>query len=167
MTHLNIAHQRLQNQLITRQTFEKASDVVRWLGAVQSQDYAAAKWALGLRVQNSTDEIIEQAFASGAILRTHVMRPTWHFVSPADIRWMLALTAPRVKSAIAYYDRTLGLDDTVFTQSNALLAKALQGGKQLTRTELVSVLQQADIATDNLQRIGHIIMRAELDGIIC
>src|SRR5438034_1155848 len=167
MTHLNIAHQRLHNQFITQQTFEKAGDVLRWLGAVQAQDYAAAKWALGLRTQNSTDNLIEQAFTDGTILRTHVMRPTWHFVLPADIRWMLALTAPRVLSTIAYYDRTLELDDAVFTQSNAVLAKALQGGKQLTRTELVSVLQQAGIATDNLQRIGHILMHAELDGIIC
>jgi hypothetical protein len=167
MTHLNIAHQRLHNQLINQRTFEKADDVVRWLGAVQAQDYAAAKWALGLRMQNSTDDIIEQAFTDGTILRTHVMRPTWHFVLPADIRWMLALTAPRVIAASAYYYRTLGLDDTVFTHSNAMLAKALQGGKQLTRAELASVLQRAGIATDNLQRIGQIIMRAELDGIIC
>src|SRR5437667_10268745 len=98
MTHEDIAHQRLHNQLITQQTFEKAGDVVRWLCAVQAQDYAAAKWALGLRMQNSTDEIIEQAFTNGTILRTHVMRPTWHFVLPADIRWMLALTAPRVNA---------------------------------------------------------------------
>jgi hypothetical protein len=167
MTNLDIAQQRLHNQLITGQTFEKPDDVVKWLCAVQAQDYAAAKWALGLRMQNSTDDLIEQAFTDGTILRTHVMRPTWHFVLPADIRWMLALTAPRVKGAIAYYDRTHGLDDTVFTQTNALLAKALQGGKQLTRAEFVPVLQQAGIATDNLQRIGHVIMHAELDGIIC
>jgi hypothetical protein len=96
MAHVDIAHQRLHNQLTTRQPFEKASDVVRWLGAGQSQDYAAAKWALGLRVHNSTDDMIEQAFTDGTILRTHVMRPTWHFVLPADMRWMLALTAPRV-----------------------------------------------------------------------
>src|SRR6266581_6267053 len=167
MTHEDIAHQRLHNQFITQQTFEKAGDVLRWLGAVQAQDYAAAKWALGLRMQNSTDEIIEQAFTDGTILRTHVMRPTWHFVLPADIRWMLALTAPRVLATIAYYDRTLGLDDTVFTHTNTVLAKALQGGKQLTRDELASVLQQAGIATDNLQRTGHVLMHAELDGIIC
>src|SRR6266568_4837740 len=167
MTHLNIAHQRLHNQFIAQQAFEKADDVVRWLGAVQAQDYAAAKWALGLRMQNSTDDLIEQAFTDGTILRTHVMRPTWHFVLPADIRWMLALTAPRVLATIAYYDRTLELDDAVFSQSNAVLAKALQGGKQLTRAELFSELQQAGIATDNLQRIGHILMHAELDGIIC
>ena len=167
MTNLEIAHQRLHNQLVTQQTFEKADDVVRWLCAVQAQDYAAAKWALGLRMQNSTDDLIEQAFTDGTILRTHILRPTWHFVLPADIRWMLALTAPHVIAASTYYYRTLGLDDTVFTLSNNVLAKALQGGKQFTRAELASVLQQAGIATDNLQRIGQIIMRAELDGIIC
>jgi DNA glycosylase AlkZ-like len=167
MTNFEIAYQRLHNQLIARQVFEKAEDVVRWLCAVQAQDYAAAKWALGLRVQNSTDDIIEQAFTDGTILRTHVMRPTRHFVLPADIRWMLALTAPRVIAASAYYYRTLGLDDTVFTHSNTVLAKALQGGRQLTRAELASVLQQVGIATHNVQRTGQIIMRAELDGIIC
>jgi hypothetical protein len=165
--HMNIAHQRLHNQLITQRTFEKTADVVRWLGAVQSQDYAAAKWALGLRVQNSTDEIIEQAFADGAILRTHVMRPTWHFVSPADICWLLALTAPRVNAGNASWYRRLELDDALFMRSNAVLAKALQGGKQLTRAELMSVLQRAGIATDDLQRFTYIIMRAELDGIVC
>jgi Winged helix DNA-binding domain len=167
MTNLEIAHQRLHNQLIAHQTFEKAEDVVRWMCAVQAQDYAAAKWAIGLRMQNSTDSIIEQAFTEGTILRTHILRPTWHFVLPADIRWMLALTAPRVIAASANYYRTLGLDDTLFSRSNAVMAKALQGGRQLTRAELASVLQQAGIATDNLQRIGQIIMRAELDGIIC
>jgi hypothetical protein len=167
MTNFEIAQQRLHNQFITRQTFEKASDVVRWLCAVQAQDYAAAKWALGLRMQNSTDTFIEQSFNEGTILRTHVMRPTWHFVLPADIRWMLALTTPRVIAATAYYYRTLGLDDAFFSHSNAVLAKALQGGKQLTRAELASELKQASIAIDNLQRVGQIIMRAELDGIIC
>ncbi len=167
MTNLDIAHQRLHNQLITRRTFEKPGDVVEWLGAVQAQDYAAAKWAVGLRLQGTTDDDIEQAFTRGAILRTHLMRPTWHFVSPADIRWILALTAPRVNAVNAYYYRKLALDDAVFMHSNAVLAKALQGGKQLTRPELASVLQQAGIATDDLQRFTHIMMRAELDGIVC
>ncbi len=167
MTNLNIAYQRLHNQLITQQTFEKAEDVVKWLGAVQAQDYAAAKWALGLRMQNSTDTFIEQAFTDGTILRTHVMRPTWHFVSPADIRWLLALTAPRVNAGNASWYRRLELDDALFMRSNAVLAKALQGGKQLTRAELASVLQQAGIAADELLRFTYIIMRAELDGIIC
>src|SRR6266849_969246 len=167
MTNLDIAHQRLHNQLITQRMFEKPGDVMQWRGAVQSQDYAAAKWALGLRLQGAIDESIEQAFAGGTILRTHVMRPTWHFVAPADIRWMLMLTALRVNALNAYYYRQLELDDAVFLHSNVVLAKALQGGKQLTRAELVTVLKLAGIASDNLLRFTHIMMRAELDGIVC
>jgi len=167
MTNRDIARQRLHNQLITRSTFEKPEDVVQWLGAVQAQDYAAAKWAVGLRLQGTTDDDIEQEFADGAILRTHLMRPTWHFVTPADIRWLLVLTAPRVHAVNAYWYRKLELDDAIIMSSSAVLAKALQGGKQLTRPELVSVLQQAGIATDDLQRFAYIMMRAELDGIVC
>src|SRR6266550_6526818 len=143
MINLDVAHRRLHNQHITRRTLETPQALVEWLGAVQAQDFAAAKWALGLRLQDVTDNDIEQAFADGAILRTHVMRPTWHFVSPADIRWVLALTAPRVNALNAQYYRRLELDDATFTRSNAALAKALQGGKQLTRSQLVPVLQQA------------------------
>jgi Winged helix DNA-binding domain len=167
MTNLDIAHRRLHNQLIIRPMFEKPEDIVGWLGAVQSQDYAAAKWALGLRSQGLTSDAIEQAFIDGSILRTHVMRPTWHFVTPADIRWMLALTAPRVNAFTAYYYRKLELDAAVFTCSNAALVKALQGSKQLTRPELVFALRQEGIASDDLLRFSHIIMHAELDGIIC
>src|SRR5260370_4370233 len=158
MTNLDIAHQRLDNQLITQRTFEKPGDVVQWLGAVQAQDYAAAKWAVGLRLQGMTSDDIEQAFAAGAILRTHLMRPTWHFVSPADIRWLLALTAPRVYAASAYWYRMLELDDALLKRSNAVLAKALQGEKQLTRQELVSELKFAGIATDNPLPCIYIIM---------
>ncbi len=167
MTTLDIAHLRLLNQHIAHAPFDRPEALVQWLGAVQAQDYAAAKWALGLRLQNVTADDIEQAFAAGAFLRTHVMRPTWHFVSPADIRWLLALTAPRVKAASAYWYRKLELDDAFFLRSNDVLTKALQGGQQRTRPELVLVLQQAGIATDDLQRMTYIMMRAELDGVVC
>ena len=166
MTNQNIAYQRLHNQLITQPAFAKLDDAVKWLGPVQAQDYAGAKWALGLRLPGATDNDIEQAFTDGVILRTHLMRPTWHFVSPADIRWIQALTAPRVNALSAYYYRKLELDDTVFSRCNAVLEKALQGGKQLTRSEILSVLGQAGIATDDL-RFTHIMMRAELDMVVC
>src|SRR5437667_11917146 len=167
MIPLDICGQRLASQHLTKQKIEKASEIVQLLGAVQAQDYSAAKWGIAQRTRSATDAELEKEISDGSILRTHVLRPTWHFVAPADIRWMLALTAPRVKSANAHYDRTLGLNDTVFTHSNAVLAKALQGGKQLTRAELVSVLQLAGIATSDLLQSTYIMMRAELDGIIC
>ena len=100
------------------------------------------------------------------------MRPTWHFVTPADIRWMLELTGPRVNAFNAYKYRQLELDDALFKRSHAAIVKALQGGQQLTRAELREVLQRAGIATTGItpgseHRTSHILMRAELDGVIC
>jgi len=163
---LNIIANRLYNQLISRPAFESPAEVVSWLGAVQAQDYAAAKWALGLRMKDGSDAALDRALADGTIIRTHVIRPTWHFVTPADIRWMLALTAPRVKAALSYNSHRLGLDASVYKRSGSVLAKALQGGKQLTRLELAAILRQRGIKTDNLGFI-HILLHAELDAIIC
>ncbi len=167
MKNFDIARLRLRNQRLSSTAFTNPAEVVGWLGAVQSQDYAGAKWALSQRVQNATDASIEQAFHEGAILRTHVMRPTWHFVRPEDIRWMLELTAPRINALCATYYRKLELDAVTFKRSNALLTKNLQGGKQLTRAELTSLLQKEGIATDDLLRFTYLIVRAELDGVVC
>lgn len=164
---MNIAHHRLHNQRIASDLFEEPADVVKWLGAVQAQDYPAAKWAVGLRIQEATDAEIEQAFNDGAILRTHVLRPTWHFVAPADIRWMLALTAPRVNVAMGYGDRQLELDDAALARSNAVLAKGLEGGNQLTRLELASLLEREGISLGSARRLTHIMIHAELDAIVC
>lgn len=166
MTTLDVANQRLQNQRLTSSDFTKPTDVVKWLGAVQAQDYYGAKWALAQRMVGATDDAIEKAFAEGKILRTHVMRPTWHFVAPADIRWMLRLTAPRVSASNSHYHRQLELDDAVFRRSNKALAAALRGGKQLTRDVLRNILQQAGISAQGL-RFGHILARAEIDGVVC
>jgi len=164
---LDIALQRLINQHIALATFEQPGDVVKWLGAVQAQDYAGAKWALGLRLKGATDDDIDQAFANGSILRTHLLRPTWHFVTPADIRWMLVLTAPRVHAVNAYMYRKLELDAAIFKRSHAALTKALRGGQTLTRDELRNALQKTGIAVDGELRMGYLMMRAELDGIVC
>lgn len=163
----DISRRRLANQHLVRPRFKSPADIVRWLGAVQSQDYAAAKWALGLRLKNAVDDDVDRAFNEGSILRTHVLRPTWHFVAPEDIRWMIELTAPRVNALAAYNNRKLELDAKVFKRSNAVLAKALEGGKHLTRDELRGALDRAGIAVDDLLRVAHIIMRAEVDAVIC
>jgi len=167
MRTLDIAHQRLHNQGLSSQDLKKPGEVVKWLGAVQAQDYYGAKWALGQRTKSLTDGDVEKAFSDGQILRTHVMRPTWHFVTPADIRWLLRLTAPRVNVACSHYYRKLELDESVFRRSNKALARALQGGKHLTRETLRTVIQRAGIASDDLLRSTYLILRAELDGLIC
>lgn len=164
---LDIARERLHNQCISHTPLTKPGEVVEWLVAVQAQDYAGAKWALGLRMQGATDADIDAAFLDGSILRTHLMRPTWHFVSPRDIRWMLALTAPRVHLANAFYYRKLGLDSAIFKHSNTVLVKALQNGNQHTRDELSAVLQDAGIDTTDCLRLAYLMMNAELEGFIC
>jgi hypothetical protein len=162
-----IALRRLANQHLVSPTLTDPTDVVRVLGAVQAQDYAGAKWALGMRTRGATDDGIDRCLADGSIVRTHVLRPTWHFVVPADIRWMLALTGPRVSTAMASYNRKLELDATVFKRSNDALTRALRDGKQMTRVELASVLKRSRINVDGSQRLGHLMMQAELDGVVC
>ena len=168
----DIAHLRLHNQQISRTELSTPAEMVRWLGAAQSQDYAGAKWSLGLRLRPASDAGIDKAFNDGDILRTHVMRPTWHFVTPEDIRWMQALTAPRVHAVNASMGRQLGLDATLLVRSADIITRSLEGGCQLTRNELKSELERAGVpVTGGIdrsgQRLAYIVMWAELEGLIC
>ena len=163
----DVARQRLVNQRLTGTGLAKPSDVVSVLGAVQAQDYVGAKWALAQRLGNATDASIEQALTNGSILRTHVLRPTWHFVTPADIRWTLALTGSRIKRVMGYYNVQLGLDDAAFRRSAKAMERALSGGRALTRVELAKILQRARVNVVGDQRLGRVLMDAECDGLIC
>ncbi len=166
MPHSNIALQRLSQQRLTHNPLGTPADVVSWLGAVQAQDYPGAKWSLGMRMAGATDEIIERAFNDGEILRTHLMRPTWHFVTPADIRWIQELTAPRVNAVNAHRYRELELDEALLRRCSDLIARALEGGNQRTRAELREALEREGIITEG-QRLAYILHRAELDMVAC
>jgi hypothetical protein len=166
MTARELIDLRLSNQLLARTTLSRPEDVVAALGAVQSQDYTGAKWALGARIPALTEADVDRAFDEGRILRTHILRPTWHFVAPADIRWMLALTAPRVHGFCGSYYRKTELDTKVFTRCHKTMVRALEGGKHLTRGELQAALRKAGVESDTL-RLGLIVMHAELSALIC
>ena len=157
---------RLRNQKLVQSDARDLVGVVSWLGAVQSQDYAGAKWALSLRVSGLSDADVDRAFDTGAIVRTHILRPTWHFVAPADIRWMLALTGPRVLAGNRFYCRKSGLDEKVLARSRRVLEKALGGGKFMTRTALGAVLARAGIEGEG-QRLAYLMMDAELQQVVC
>ena len=167
MENSEIAHLRLYNQGLSETLFKDPVDAVTQLGAVQAQDYAGAKWALGQRLVNWSDAEIDKEFNEGKLLRTHILRPTWHFVTPADIRWMLSISAPRVHAVSAYYFRKASLDKAMVKRTNAVIAKALRGGNQLMRTEISAVLEKAGISTNAELRMSYIMMCAELDGVIC
>ena len=163
----DIPQLRLRCQHLTSTLFEEPIEVVRWLTAVQAQDYYGAKWALALRLQNTVDAELDALFNAGAILRTHVLRPTWHFVLPEDIRWLLQLTGPRVLGINASMYRQLGLDETTLERSLDVVAQTLQGGQHLTRAELGEALQEASIAGTSGQRLTYVVMHAEQHGVIC
>ena len=145
---------------------DRPADVVRWFGAVQAQDFALAKWSLGARLPDGTDAEVQRAFDAGLLLRTHVLRPTWHFVAPEDIRWLLRLTGPRVHAMNAYAYRRAGLDDAAFATAHDLLARTLGGGARRTRQELAHLFAGANLPTAGFG-LGYVLMRAELDGLIC
>lgn len=166
MNAFDITQQRLRQQCLITPQHSRPGELVARMGAVQAQDYAAAKWAIGQRLTGATDTMLDDAMGNWEIIRTHVLRPTWHFVAPADLRWMLKLSAPRVKALCAYNDNRWGITKTVITKSQKILEKLLRGRQQLTRLQIGPVLQQAGIVTDEY-RLGSLLVHAELDGLIC
>lgn len=136
MSPSELVQLRLRNQQLTQPLYKTPKELVAWFGAMQAQDYAAAKWAIGVRLPGVTAAQVEQAVSERQIVRTWPMRGTLHFVAPEDIRWMLALMTPRVMQKVVARHRQLDLGAKVFARSKELTTKALQGGKTLTRPEL-------------------------------
>jgi hypothetical protein len=161
----SIAARRLHAQRLTGKPFASPVDAVQALTAVQSQDYGGGKWALGLRTRGVTEAVVDHLFDEGAILRTHVLRPTWHFVLPEDISWLLDLSGPRIILGLAGRHRELELDARAIARAGAAFAEALAGGHHLTRPELGEVLREKRISPEG-QRLPHLLMHAELEGLI-
>jgi len=157
---------RLHNLHISQQVHETPAAIVAELGMVQAQDYAAAKWTIGSRLQGSTDRQIEAALNNRAIVRTWALRGTLHILAAPDIRWILGLAAARMTSLYASHYRRLGIDAIVMNKTVKLFVKAMEGGQQLTRKEIAVLLEKKGIATGDM-RLSFMLLRAALDGIIC
>ena len=157
---------RLKNQQLIEQSFRRPEDIVRWFGAVQAQDYLGAVWALGLRGRELSATKIEDAFTDGRILRTHVLRPTWHFVVADDIDWMVALNAERLQRTNRTYAQRLGIDDKLVTRSRVLIERALDGGGTATRAEIAAVLERGRIAAAG-QSLAHLLFELEQQRVVC
>jgi len=166
MNETDILTRRLFGQRLAGTPFESPEDVVRWLGCVQSQEALLSRWSLGQRTTGYTDADIAAAFDEGRFLRTHALRPTWHYVMPEDILWIQQATAHRVHALNAYVAHKYEVDDATVTSSLHLIATALEGGRHLTRTELGAVLEEAGIVARSI-RLAYIVMHAELEGLIC
>jgi hypothetical protein len=155
----------MYNQRLWGAPFGNPEETVRWFGVMQAQEYPAAKWAIGQRSKDCTDGTVEELYASRAILRTHLVRPTWHFVHRDDVRWVLEATRARVHQVNGTYYRKFGIDGERYAKSLKLFGKALGGGNELSRKELAEVLTAGGIQASGLP-LGYILMRAELDAVI-
>jgi hypothetical protein len=166
MKTTDIIRMRLHNQQLTAAGFTTPKEIVGYMGAMQAQEYPLSKWAIGIRLPGSTEKTINRALDKGEILRTHVLRPTWHYVTPEDIHWILSLSAPQQRQAVKFRQKSLELTPAVLNKSNKTIEKALLKGEHLTRKELTAALQQVKIDARN-ERGGHLLFQAEIDGIIC
>jgi hypothetical protein len=166
MTTVEMARLRAAAQRLTRPRRGSVQSIVAWLGAVQAQDYGLARWSVAERLAGGTTAAVERAVAAGTILRTHVMRPTWHFVPRDDLRWMQQLTAPRVRLLMAYNDRRNGVDADLTARSSKAIAKAIEKDGHLTRAEISAVLARAGVAV-NAWLVSQLLIHAELRAIVC
>ncbi|MQA73125.1 MAG: winged helix DNA-binding domain-containing protein [Solirubrobacterales bacterium] len=166
MDALATIRRRLASQRLAGEPLGSAADAVRWSGAVQAQEFAEVKWSLGERVGEVSDAEIERAFAAGEILRTHVMRPTWHLVAAEDIRWLLRLTASRVHAASRYGYGRAGLDGPTLSRCHEVIARELAAGEPRTRKELAAALARDGIEGDSI-RLGYVFMHAEVEQLVC
>ena len=165
---MNIPNIRLLNQQLLNPLFREPKELVSWMGAMQAQNYSMVKWAVGMRLKSATIQAVEKALHEGEILRTHVMRPTWHLVAAEDIRWMLKLSAQRIISANDSFAKGYDLDipNELYTKAHDLLEKILCGKKSLTKQEIAEHFNRSGIVADN-RRMTRFMARAEQEGIIC
>jgi len=157
---------RLTTQRLIGGGLPTAADVVRLLGCVQSQEYAHALWSLGMRTSGLTAADVQAEFDRGDFLRTHILRPTWHFVAAADIRWVLQLTAPRVQKLNQTTYRQQGLDQATLDRGVAVIVEELEGGRHRTRAELARALAERGLVSQGIG-LAYVVMNAELVGAIC
>jgi len=144
----------------------RPEDVVSWFGAAQAQDYEPAKWAMALRTTGAVNVDLDRLVDEGRILRTHALRPTWHFVSSADVRWLQALTGPRVHVLNGHYYRLHGLDGELLARCEDLIGRWLADDGDLTRSEIGERLGVEGIEAQG-NRLAYVMMSAELNGIVC
>ncbi|HUG48744.1 MAG TPA: winged helix DNA-binding domain-containing protein [Candidatus Limnocylindria bacterium] len=158
---------RLLNQRLTGAPLGSAEGVVGWLGAVQAQEYAYAKWSVGQRTEGVQHTDLDRLLADGSIIRTHILRPTWHFVRAEDLRWMMELSGPRVEARNRHRYRQLEMNELTLGRARDLIRAGLSGGRRLTRPQIGELLTAGGVDVTQPQRREHIVMHAELNLLIC
>lgn len=166
MTSPQLLQLRFKAQGLFRHYFQDPVDTVKWLGALQAQNFTMARWAIGIRTKETTLSSVNRALDAGQLLRTHVLRPTWHIVAAEDLLWMLKLTADQICQPMFTRDKALGIEPREYLKANKVLEKVLAPDIPLTRSELVQAMREHSIKMDEY-RANHFLIHAEAEGLIC
>lgn len=163
---MELLRARSSHHRVAGPAFDRPEEVIGHFGCMQSQDFAMARWAVARRVDGLTDRDIGEAFSSGRFVRTHVLRPTWHFVLPRDLGWIMRLTRGRVHRLMAGHNKTIDLFDPELERAAAVIVEALALLQPQTRAQLASSLAEAGLEASGT-RLAHLVMYAELELLIC
>jgi hypothetical protein len=166
MNASDIPSLRLASQQLGHATMSTPEGMVRWLGAVQAQDYEGGLWSIGLRLPGSTRREVEKALDDRKIVRTWAMRGTLHMVPADDVRWVLSLVAPIIIRRSSRREKELGLTTEDFQNGRELITGALEGGRNMTRPEIYRVLAEGGVSPEG-QRGYYILFRLALEAVIC
>lgn len=166
MTTPELLNIRLYNQLLLSHDLTEPQEVVSWMGAMQAQALDMAKWGIGARLKGGAVKDIEEALNTGKVIRTHILRPTWHYVAAEDHRWMFDLSNPQIKPIYIGYCKTVEADESEILRGIPLVEKALSDGKHLTKEDIGDFLRGRNMTTD-ATLLNLIITRAEMEGILC
>ncbi|MDX6278402.1 MAG: hypothetical protein QOJ72_2530 [Nocardioidaceae bacterium] len=145
--------------------FTSAVEVVRHLGCVQSQLHDMALWAVARRARALTMADLQAAFRRGDFLRTHILRPTWHYVDPTDIHWLMALTAPRIRQLMSSSWTSMGLTPQLIERGSQVIVDTLSDSEPRTRAELAASLDAAALQAAG-NHLVHQLMNAEISLLV-
>lgn len=166
MDDRTIARWRLVNQRLADGDHPSPVAAVEDLLGVQAENYAQTVWGLAERSPGLTDGEFGRLFDEGAILRTHVLRPTWHFVRPDDLVWLTEMTAPRVRGSLVQLQRSLGLEESTMEATDEAIVEMLGEGTHLTRDLIGERLRAEGLQAEGMA-LGAMLTHAEIAGLIC
>jgi hypothetical protein len=170
MDRSEIMRLRVANQCLAGSAFTRPDEVVRWFGAMQSQDLSASLYAIGLRMRQATEDLVERALTNGSIVRSWPMRRTIHCMAAEDARWMIRMLAPRGIARMQTYYRAMKITDEELERAGKILESALARNTRLTRPELYERLNAEGVATSSTQapmRGLHLLVHWAHAGLIC
>jgi hypothetical protein len=161
----DIARWRVRSQRLEAPHAASAAAVVRGLLAVQAENRGQAGWAVASRTVRCDAADLAALLDTGEVIRTHVLRPTWHFVAADDVGWLLDLTAPRVRpTVLRQLTQVHGWTPRRLDRAVTCVVDSLAARPDQTREQLAQMLADFGMAAAGMPLL---LALAELDRLVC